>query len=473
MQRYGKLLLLVGVVITIAGCNGSGGTATSNAINNDGIGDSNGNDSAYTLVINVPYAGNGQTGANFYNDLLAHLTVGQSKVPASRILLSTQNPSVNPDLFAIGDTVGSSGLAVQFLAKLATSTAAVQVYVFPDVEVSSQWASWTPPVANPSISSCTAASDSTNTVEQQDALKSICWASLVNQLIAKEESGSVGAINGVAYDGQSFILGQAESTISWMHDMAAADNLFLGWVSGGLKSSVDLNLIEVYNIGTYNHTPVRVDEIEPQKVLDFFSSGTITTPVCSGQYCSYTGIFPGVQWATYVPESTGVGAVGANIYQCAISNTPELLQANSCDESYTNVIDVAASPDAQMMQSFNYIYSNASPIFGTPPEPAESGNAIVYLFSTEYIGPMQSYYGSHLQCAEASGNCSCIASLYNSAASCGDGNNFGTWGSHLDNFINFTNEFLTAQEVNGQCPAPGGCAAGIYMYDYIPQEWYR
>lgn len=451
------------------------------ASNNNGIGFSDGNDSNYTLVVYYP----GINAGTYYNDLLTNITTKTSDIPVSRILLSVQNPYVNPDLYKIGATVATSGLAVQFLANLAKNNALIQVYAFPDVESDSAWESWVLPTTTPEPASCIYANDQINDTQHQDVLKSICWANLVNQLINNEES--VTAINGVAYDGQEFILGDADDVRAWMYSQTSNNNLLLGWVSGGLKSSVDLNLIEVYNVGTYNKTPTKVDEIEPQKITSFGYPPNVNH-VCSGQYCSYTGVFPGVQWATNNNGKVNLGAVGANIYQCALSGgSAGTLSANNCDDTYNAGVQIAKTPDIQILQSFNYIYFNTpyttlnQPIFygdGSAkypilPKPTESDMAVVFLFSTEYIGPMKSYYGTGLQCSEANNNCSCIASLYNSKASCGDGNNFGSWGNNLTDFKNFSTEFLTSQEIKGACPAPGGCATGIYMYDYIPQQWYK
>ena len=66
-----------------------------------------------------------------------------------------------------------------------------------------------------------------------------------------------------------------------------------------------------------------------------------------------------------------------------------------------------------------------------------------------------------------------MASLYNPTASCGDGNNFGTWGNNLSDFESFTAQFLNYQVGGTSCPAPGGCAACIYTYDFIPQKWFN
>jgi hypothetical protein len=359
---------------------------------------------------------------------------------------------------------------VQFIAKLAQLNNGIQIYAYPNVEGDSGWESWTPPSFNPEPASCTALNNPSNDTPHDDVLKSICWVSLVNNLIA--ESSSESAISGIAFDGQEFILGDADGTRSWIHTQTVNDRLLLGWISGGLKPSVDLNLVELYNIEVYNKTPQKTDEIEPQSIIYPYFSEPSLNKDCSGAYCTLSGIFPGTQYATNQSSNPTIGAVGANIYQCAISNESSELQANGCDTTYTSVIDLTANPATQMLQSWIYIYNNAQPILGTINN-FEAGSSIVYLFSTEYIGPIKSYSGSLLQCSESSGNCSCMASLYNPTASCGDGNNFGTWGNNLSDFESFTAQFLNYQVGSTSCPAPGGCAAGIYTYDFIPQKWFN
>lgn len=465
----------------------SSGTSQSN--NANGIGDSSGNDSNYTLVIYYP----GNNANTYYNDLLTNLNSGQSNVPVDRILLSTQNPYLNPSLFAIGSNIANSGLAVQFLAKLAQSNPNVQVYAYPDVEISSGWENWTPPVVTPEPASCVAAVNSANSVEQQDVLKSICWASLVNQLIASSTSTQESAISGVAYDGQSFILKDSDLNRAWIYNQTTNDGLLLGWLSSGMKINVNLNLIEVYDLDKGSTDAPRIDTVVPDSVYTLTESYLVAktgnpnvgglVPVYNNGLNTYNGAFPGLQWilATNLGTKLESGEVGANIYQCALANTTTLSQLG-CN-NYSNNIDITQTPDNQMLQSLNYIFNNvqktpltissSGPIYGAE-SPAIPGNSIVYLFSTQYIGPVNSYAGSGLQCSESAGNCSCIASLYNPAATCGDENGFGSWGNNWSDFNKFSQQFLVSQETpQNQCPAPGGCAAGIYMYDFIPQKWYE
>ena len=469
MVRVIRLSIIFSILlisITLISCNSA--TTQSNTTLN-GIGSSNGVDSNYTLIT-LPPPGN--TAESYYNDLLTNLTTKQSNLAIDRILISTQNPVINPELFAIESTVVTSGLAVQFIAKLAQSNSGIQIYAYPNVEGDSQWESWIPPSSTPEPASCNAINPDSNDTEHNDVLKSICWVSLVNNIIAKDSIKS--AVSGVAYDGQEFILGDSDESRSWVHTQAINDGLLLGWISGGLKSSVDLNLVELYNIEVYNKIPQKTDEIEPQSIISPYFSENYLTKVCSGGYCTLSGIFPGTQYATNESNSPSIGAVGANIYQCAISNGNSELESNSCDATYTNTtaIDLTANPATQMLQSWIYIYNSAQPILGTI-DNFEAGSSIVYLFSTEYIGPIKSYYGSNLQCSEESNNCSCMASLYDPKASCGDGNNFGTWGNNLSDFKSFTTQFLNYQVGNTSCPAPGGCAVGIYTYDFIPQKWFN
>lgn len=466
-----KQFLIFTFCLFVIGCNGSGTTPSPVDSHND-FRESSG--SGYTLVVGYPYVQGSQTGAQYYSDLLNRLSPLQFAIPASRILLSVQNPTIN-NIFNIGASISTSGLAVQFLAQLAESnpTGKIEVYAYPDVEKTSGWENWAPPQDLPPIASCSAINNTAD-VSQQDVLKSICWVGLVNQLIRKEHAGLVG-VDGVAYDGQSFIMGDTDSGRAWIYSQTSANNLKLGWLSQGLKSSVDLNLLEVYDLGKYNHNLIRVDGIAPETVSAFFSKVSIP-PVCTGSYCSYTGIFPGTQWTT----SNGTGAVGANIYQCAISAESNL-SANGCNSFYTSAINTESGPASQILQSMNYINNFVpdqeltQPMFFSDaasfPSPMPADAAVVYLFSTQYIGPIQSYAGSNLQCTE-SAVCSCVASAYNPLASCGEENGFGTWGNKLTEFKKMSYEYLLSQQINGQCPFPGGCRTGMYMYDFIPQQWY-
>lgn len=476
MKNLFKILLISCLSLICAACGGGSSSATPVVESNGGGGGGGGGgsnssesgNSAYTIVTGIPYVGDSQTGGQFYDDLLTRLSTTNTNVPVSRLLLGVVDPSLNP-LFTIGSTVASSGLAVQFISQLANANPSVQIYAYPDVEDDSgdiSWENWTPPTANPAIPSCSAISQ-TSDVSEQRVLKSICWSGLVNQLIATKNN----AISGNAYDGQGFALTDTDANRALIHGWTVADGLNLGWLSAGLKSSVDLNVIEVYDLAKTNNNILGVDTIVPDSVPNVVKD---LTPTCSGNFCSYDGIFPGTQWTTN--NSDDFGTVGANIYQCAISTTSDELTTNGCNSVYTSNVETTVTADMQMMQSLNFILLGnskaalSSNIYGTPPSPSSESNVIVFLFSAQYKGAIQSYTGSGGQCVDSAGNCSCVASKYNSIASCGDENGFGSWDANLTQFKSFTTEFLTSQ---APCTAPGGCAIGIYEYDFIPQAWYN
>jgi hypothetical protein len=423
---------------------------------------------AFTVIVGVPYAGGSQNGTVFFDDLINNLSPSQTNIPIQRVLLSVENPTQN-GIYSLSNTLSGSGAAVNFLAALAKNNpnGNLAVFVVPDIETgNSYWANWTPPSFALHIPSCENMLSATDNA-QKSMLATICYASAVNLLVKNIGVNSF-AINGVAYDGQSLIMQDTDSNRLWLHNQVTADNLRLGWISSGLKSSVDLNLIEVYDLNKGAQGSLRIDTVTPESVYKVVS-GVKASCADGSSPCSYTGDFPGTQWMF----ANGVGTVGANIYQCAISSSNMLL-ANGCDNSYTSNVDTSLPADQQMMQSLDYIFTNQPKkalsinIYGVPPAPTIANNKIVYLLSTQYIGPVGSYAGSKQQCNEKSGSCSCIASKYNASAPCGDENGFGSWGSNLEAFKLFANEFLASQS---PCTAPGGCSMGIYMYDYIPQQW--
>jgi hypothetical protein len=135
----------------------------------------------------------------------------------------------------------------------------------------------------------------------------------------------------------------------------------------------------------------------------------------------------------------------------------------------------------------NYIW-NAKPK-QLPTKPHYGGGngtlagTVVFLFSTQYAGPVKSYSDflkptpttSSSLCTDPttplSNQCKCIASQYDPIASCGDENSFGSWGANFADFMLFRDLFLTTQ---GGVNCPGNsCSTGLYMYDFIPQAWYK
>lgn len=410
---------------------------------------------AYTWVVGVPYVASGSNTASLYQNLSTNLD--KKVFDVNRVILSSEDPITNAAVYGIGADVGSSGLAVQELGLLA-KRGKLEIYALADVEATSNWSQWTPPQTASNIPACQASISTNYTSDQQSMLKSVCWAALVNQIVGTP------VLTGIAYDGQSLVMQDTDANRAWLYQQTSANKLKLGWVSSGLKSSVDLNLIEVYDLSKGSSPHVRIDTVAPESV---YKVVTGISPVCAAGICSYTGDFPGVQFET---QNNNTGCVGANIYQCAIANSDP---SNACDSQYTTNIDTTQSPSNQMMQSLGYIFNQsvktplATNVYGAVPSPAPANNGVVYLFSTQYIGPVKSYAKSGQQCADAAGNCNCIASLYDPKASCGDENGFGSWGDHLSEFQNFVDQFMTSQG----CNFPGGCYPGIYMYDFIPQKW--
>ncbi len=197
---------------------------------------------------------------------------------------------------------------------------------------------------------------------------------------------------------------------------------------------------------------------------------------------SYKKFFPGTQYATDPKAGPVIPVVGANIYQCALSSGSSSF---GCNSEYVSNVDTLKPNYVQVMQAINYVWTTISKLtptaayYGTTPGASLSGN-VVYLFSTQYAGPVQSYsdfnklqppISSHTLCTDpttpSAQQCSYLASAYNSSASCGDENSFGTWGAYFSDFKLFQALFFTTQ---GGTACPGAsCSAGIYMYDYIPQ----
>ena len=276
------------------------------------------NAKAFTVVVGPPFVM--QDGSTpIYDNLYINLTSSaqQGKLPVARILLAIENPgtptqSIN-NVFRIGDSFNltdpKNGQAIAFLNKLAkynaTSNSPIEVYAFPDVEISSDWESWVYPTSAPNTPSCLA-SNSEKDPSKRAMLHSICWVSLVNQLIG----GSKPIIAGVAYDNQSNYLANAHkqdvpafSPTGWTYSQTHGDvvngvSLNLGWVSaGGISTGstdiVDLNLIEVYDL--YSNKGPYYDSVVAATVTSTSPPflPTPSNPTCSGVMCAFElGIAP-------------------------------------------------------------------------------------------------------------------------------------------------------------------------------------
>ncbi len=488
--------------ISICACSGGGGSSSTGRVATElaDIASAPEIEGAYTVVVGIPSVSSSTT-STIYNDLLNNLTSAQSqaKLPISRVLLSVVAPN-NNGVF----NIDSSSVSMQFLSQIAkfninNPSKAVQILAYPDVESNSPWLDWSIPTLKKPIASCTLAQATTdpNAQAQRAMLLSICWASAVNQLIGSN------IISGVVYDQQSNWLKDDKTVnqIQWTYTQARNDTLLIGWISGnGIAASagkVDLNFIEVYDL--YSNKGPYYETVAPETVISqdplFLPPASYTTgKTCTGLLCAYTygnasansdgtykDFFPGPQF-TY-GSSTVIGAVGANIYQCAISQN---LNDDLCTSAYTDNVDITQTPSSQVMQAINYVKGGASktippsvnqyPLYG---QTQSLSGSVIYLFSAQYIGPLKSYFGTNPsqssgnQCADPSAPstaCTCIASKYTPNALCGGENGFGSWGNYYGEFTKFTALFLNSQGGNN-CPG-NSCSAGIYMYDFIPQAWY-
>jgi len=425
----------------LSGCQGGG--SNSNSTTPSG-GDDATDKARSTWVVGIPYVQGSQTGQQFYNDLFNRLN-SNSLLSANQILLDLSNP-VSNNIFSFGSSISNSGYAIQFLNSVALESGSISIFMTPDVESSSiEWGQWQIPDAAKNIPSCVQAQQQSSTPSYAWVLKSICWSSYANQFIAAQNPGKVinNPIRGVAYDTQGFILSDESTNLQWIQNQTKADNLKLGWISGGVKTYVDVNFIEVYDIFKRDVPNAAFDTMANDAVLKL----TENDPMCTDPAgCSYSFGFPGLQW-TY-PDGVDknnhpivAAGVGADIYQCALNAGSSNV---GCSESYTQNIDTSATLSDQIMQSLNYIYNQqvkspalSAGVLGVPP----ANTSLVYLFSTQYHGPYKSTYKSNTQCLNG-GSCSCVASAYNSAASCGDENGFGSWINNRDQYLSFVTKFL-------------------------------
>lgn len=533
-NQFSLVALATSFMLACAGCSGGGSSSTTSTADPKvserplSLGSAE-DPNAFTVVVGVPYVTKNLL-APLYDDLLTNLTTSsqQGKLSVSRILLTIQNPGNTGNIFngtfQIGDSFtlsdANNGQVIAFLKKLADynikAQTPIEVYAYPDVEKSSQWELWKIPTQAPTTTSCVSAQNQTD-LSKKAMLNSICWASLVNKLINPQSP----VIAGVAYDSQSNYLTKSQpsdfNAPQWMYSQTHADvlngvELKFGWITGrGVAASnpptVDLNLIEVYDLDS-NINPA-------YDALTGSSSGNLITPqskACVGILCAYDysnaypssangnpvykKFFPGTQYAinyppvdpvTKNPNTSYIAVIGSNIYQCALSSGSSLY---GCNEEYSNNVDTGAKLDAQVLQAMNYIWTANPKQLPTKPfygggKGSLAGN-VVFLFSTQYAGPVKSYSNfvkqnpttSSSLCTDpttpTANQCKCIASKYDQIASCGDENSFGSWGNNFTDFKNFVfgpSGFMSSQG-GGNCPG-NSCSPGLYMYDFIPQAWYQ
>ena len=546
LNQFSLVALATSFMLACAGCSGGGSSSTTSTADPKvserplSLGSAE-DPNAFTVVVGVPYVTKNLL-APLYDDLFTNLTTSsqQGKLSVSRILLTIQNPgnvgNIFNGTFQIGDSFtlsdANNGQVIAFLKKLSDYNAIAQipieVYAYPDVEKSSQWEFWNTPKNAPSVVSCSAALNQPNPA-MKAMQNSICWASLVNKLV----NGSSPVIKGVAYDSQSNYLTKYQpsdfNAPQWMYSQTHADiysgaELKFGWITGkGVAASnprsVDLNLIEVYDLDS-NANPA-------YDALTASSSGNLIEPqlpTCTGILCAYNfgnayptilsgnGVtsadknvalampvykkfFPGTQYAinypplipgTSNPNPNFIPVIGSNIYQCALNSGSS---AYGCNEEYSNNVDTSAKFDQQILQAMNYIWTGnpkqapTKPYYGNGS--ASLDGTVVFLFSTQYAGPVKSYSDfvkptpttSSSLCIDpttpAANQCQCMASKYDPIASCGDENSFGSWGNNFTDFKNFVfgpSGFMSSQG-GGNCPG-NSCSPGLYMYDFIPQAWY-
>lgn len=501
-----SLFVALLTLIAVCACSGGGGSSSGTDRVSVGLADIASApeiEGAYTVVVGIPSV-SGATQSTIYDDLYTNLSNAQSqaRLPISRVLMSTVAPN-NNGVFTIDKN--NPSISMNFLQNVISYNIGkapadkIQILAYPDVEANSPWASWPVPAFAQSIKSCKLglATTAPDAQAQRAMLLSICWASAMNLALGSD------IISGVVYDQQSNWLKDDKTVnqIQWTYTQARNDSHLIGWISGnGIAASagiVDLNFIEVYDL--YSNKGPYYETVAPETVISqdplFLPPTSYTTgKTCTGLLCAYTygnaysnsdgtykEFFPGPQF-TY-GNSTVIGAVGANIYQCAISQN---LNNDLCTSAYTDNVDITQVPSAQVMQAINYVKGGASktippssnqyPLYG---QAKSLSGSVIYLFSTQYIGPLKSYFGTNPsqssgnQCSDPSAPstaCSCIASKYSRNALCGGENGFGSWGNYYSEFTKFTTLFLNSQGGNN-CPG-NSCSAGIYMYDYIPQAWY-
>lgn len=419
--------------------------------------------SSYTYMVDEPSISGQPVLANnllpFYNDLLT-ITQASNPFPVNRLIFKISN-FMDPSQGQVFNPANpSNNYGYQLLTYLASAhSSSFEVYAELDVETKyPTWSqSWVMPASAPSVGACGSLKSGSippggtgnNSDEAKtDMLKSICLVQSINQALGTP------VIKGVVYDNQGSIyqftdVPPAHTDIDWLMTQAHGSGLNLGWIGGGFQP-VDLSILEIYD-------------------LDKGSKPRVDTVVPASEYT-----FSGYPAGTVFPGDQVTNEVSPNIYQCAIASTDAERAQLGCGSAYTKVNSALLSPDIQMQNSFNEIYNNdpgtpLSPhVFFGATLPANTQNTkVLILLSTQYSGPMGSDGG---YCRAASGNCACVASAYDSLASCGDENGFGSWLNQKD-AVTF-NTF--AQNLTAQVCAPGfTCEPAIFTYDYMPQSWFR
>ncbi len=422
--------------------------------------------SAYTYVVggeNPPYP------AALYNDLLTRLNI---PLPVNRLLLTVINPAASNgtgSAAALPIDETPEGATITFLQDLDKVQSPPETYALISNPVSAQWSTWAPPGYSfgPTTGACgylqseqlPVPASTNNPLAEWDIIHSICWAQYANAYL--KSIGAHTQLTGVIYDNaDANYQFNHPSDITWLLNVVHASGLKLGWIGGGYQP-VDLSAIEVYDRDQNHYTSI--DSATP-------------SAIASGNLQGIT--FPGPQVINTTPGPLdGEGEVSANIYECAAYSRN--LNQSTCS-GFTAAKIISGTPAAQVLAAFNYIYlgdpAPNPPISPTVFFPADvpATTQIVLLLSMQYLGPIASFPGNGTECVEASGNCSCVGSAYNSKASCGDENGFGAWADnppmHNLPVKDFT-DFLTIFQPLS-CGEYSNCELGMYMYDYMPQSWF-
>lgn len=392
----------------------------------------------------------------FYQAILNQLKTGHP-FKINRIVMITTPPvgtTSAPGLYTIGPTVDKSGAFIKdFISQIKdikqNSNPDLEVFVMPDVESdSAQWSDWKG-WQNVAVPSCASISNLPSGSPTRWVTKSVCWANKINQLLP-------GSIDGIAYDGQGFILGNEPKPVYDIVHSPGNTVQTLGWVSGGPKSNVDINFIEIYDLYKGNHNLVRIDTVTPDDAY---------------KYKNITKVFPGNQ-----KDST----IGPNISNCAIDSS------NALCNQYSKYIDTKQPASDQVIQSWNFIYnftSSAPFIYDSAVINMKNDN-VVFVFSTQNKGKV----GEYIDPKTGKGATTTISNCFRlqfmkpipSDATCGDENGFGSWYQPSNNFNPLqefkaaTSGFLTGAcqgTVNANCDYNKNNMGGIWQYDYIPQSW--
>jgi hypothetical protein len=455
---------------------------------------------AYTLVV-----GDGQPTLAFYNTLSRNLN-NTDAIKTNFLVLSAIAPEVFPDSFNYfaPDASGTlfnflfSGLPDRF------ESPGYWVFAMPDAEAKTPmlWTNWAGGEAqsdliaeiqgpcafnkaipdenypDPKVSPNAVTAD-----QAEEMMMTVCWATAMNTHLGKP------VIQGLAYDGQSNLMPSTTDNLAWFkselnyyHRQNPNVPQYLGWIHGGTNASVDVSFFELYD--QYKGTlPLRVTEVAQEGVPADYDSvvAAAKAPDCpNGETCSTPAgdVFPGLQ---YITESINPnngnrlesGLIGASIAQCSWDVTHGSLASDGCD-SYQQNIDTTQSLENQILQSYAYIFLgipkatdfSGLSFFGLNPGSSSLPPSEVFLFSTQYFGPVQSVDPVPTPC---------VLNDLVPDATCGIENGFGVWSNQngLQSFKNLTHQFLYyAQSCgpNKTCVYDG--YAGIYMYDFIPQAWY-